>query len=447
MAREAGRRTGSTRTLSVGTDGGVVRRTVLPGGLRILTESMPGSRAASFGIWVGAGSLDETRTQAGASHYLEHLLFKGTSRRSAMEISAALDGVGGDLNAFTTKEHTCYYAHVLAEDLPLAIDVVGDVVTDPLLQPADVEGERSVILEEIAMRDDDPTDALYELFSEAMFGDSSLGRPVIGNVGSIESMRRDQIASYYRRRYLPRSMVVAAAGRLDHAAVVRQVKRAFGTLLSGPPEPDPARTGPNMAGSKPAHSVRVLHRPTEQAHLMMGMRGLSRHDERRFALSVLSTALGGGASSRLFQEIRENRGLVYSIYSFVSHYAATGTFGVYAGCQPGKADEVLAIVSDQLADIVANGLTDDEIARGKGQIRGGMVLGMEDAESRMSRLGKSELSYGETMDLDELLGRVDAVTPEAVQEVAAVVLTRPTCLGVVGPFAEHDFDSVLAHTD
>jgi predicted Zn-dependent peptidase len=429
-----------THTLSVGVDGGTICRSTLPGGLRVLTESMPGSRAASFGVWVGVGSMDETPDLAGASHYLEHLLFKGTGRRSALEISAALDGIGGDLNAFTTKEHTCYYAHVLADDLPLAVDVVCDVVTDAQLAAADVEGERSVILEEIAMRDDDPTDALYELFADALFGDTPLGRPVIGTVGSIEAMRRDQVAKYYEQQYLPPRMVVAAAGRLDHDAVVGLVRKAFADRLSGPPVPALPRVGPNPDDDKPAYPVRVLHRPIEQANLMLGMYGLSRNDDRRFALSVLSTALGGGASSRLFQEIREKRGLVYSIYSFISHHAATGTFGVYAGCQPGKADEVLAIVRDQLEAVVDKGFTDEEIARGKGQIRGGMVLGMEDAESRMSRLGKSELCYGETVDLDELLAKVEAVTPDAVREIAEDILQRPPCLAVVGPFGESDFD-------
>ncbi|HEX3812628.1 MAG TPA: pitrilysin family protein [Mycobacteriales bacterium] len=442
MTQGAGRTTGSTRTLARGADGGIVRRTVLPGGLRVLTESMPGSRAASFGVWVGVGSMDETRGLAGASHYLEHLLFKGTPRRTALEISATLDGVGGDLNAFTTKEHTCYYAHVLAEDLPLALDVVCDVVTEALIAPADVEGERSVILEEIAMRDDDPADALYELFSDTLYGDTPLGRPVIGSVESIESMRRSQIAGYYRRRYQPRNMVIAAAGKLDHATVVRQVRKAFAGRLTGPAVAEPPRSGPAPTGRGPVHPVRVMHRPTEQAHLMLGMRGLARGDDRRFALSVLSTALGGGASSRLFQEVREKRGLVYSIYSFVSHHAATGMFGVYAGCQPGKADEVLTIISDQLAEIAAHGLPADEIARGKGQIRGGLVLGMEDAESRMSRLGKSELSYGDVLDIDDLLAKVEAVDVEAVRAVAADVLTRPSCLAVVGPFGEHDFDHV-----
>lgn len=433
----------STRTLLRGPDGGLVCRTVLPGGLRVLTESMPGSRAASFGVWVGIGARDETASLAGASHFLEHLLFKGTHRRSALEISSSLESVGGDLNAFTTMEHTCYYAHVLADDLPLAVDVVCDVVTNALIAAEDVESERSVILEEIAMRDDEPGDALQDAFTEALFGDTPLGRPVTGTVESVQGLGRDQIAGYYRRRYRPPAIVVAAAGRLDHASVVRLVRKAFGPRLGGDGAPYGIRPNGERARLSPARPVRVLHRDIEQANLMVGVRGLSRHDERRFALAVLNAALGGGASSRLFQEVREKRGLVYSIYSWAAHYAGAGSCGIYAGCQPGKADEVLAIVRDQLADVAAHGLTDQEVARGKGQLRGGMVLGLEDAESRMYRLGKSELSYGDILDVDELVARIDAVTPDAVRAIAADVLNRPVCLAVLGPFGEHDFDQYV----
>jgi len=414
----------------------MIRRSRLANGTRVVSERMPDAHSVTIGFWVGAGSRHEDPAIAGASHFLEHLLFKGTAERSAREIAEAVDAVGGEMNAFTTKEYTAYYVRILDESLDLALDILSDVVWAPAFRPDEVDCERQVILEEIRMHEDTPDELVHSLFAEALFPGQTVGREVLGERDAIVAMTRDEIAGFHHHHYRAGNVVVAAAGNVDHERLVDGIAARFtGGLGDREPRPE--------AEIRPAGAVRVLHRPTEQAHLMMGMRGLSRHDDRRFALSVLSTALGGGASSRLFQEIRENRGLVYSIYSFVSHYAATGTFGVYAGCQPGKADEVLAIVADQLADIVAKGLTDDEIARGKGQIRGGMVLGMEDAESRMSRLGKSELSYGETMDLDELLGRVDAVTSEAVQEVAAAVLTRPTCLGVVGPFAEHDFDSVI----
>jgi predicted Zn-dependent peptidase len=435
-------RAGTTRTLTRGADGGAVRRTVLPGGLRVITEEMPGMRSASFGIWVGVGSRDETPALAGASHYLEHLLFKGTRRRSALDIAVAMDAVGGELNAFTAKEHTCYYAHVLDSDLPLAVDVVCDVVTAATIAPEDVHNERSVILEEIAMRDDDPGDAVHDLFGEALFGDTPLGRPVIGTVSSIEAMRRDQIAGYYRRRYRPEAMVVAAAGRLDHRSVVRQVRQAFGTLLAGDVEPVPAREG-GRAPRTPASRLVVRRRPTEQANVVLGTFGVSRHDDRRFALGVLNNAFGGGMSSRLFQEVREKRGLAYSVYSYASQYAGAGQFGVFAGCHPAKVREVLAIVREQFADIAEHGLTDAEVARGKGQVKGGLVLGLEDTGSRMSRIGKGELAYGEVLEVDELLARVDAVGPDDVRAIAADLLRQPLCLGVVGPFAEADFAGML----
>jgi predicted Zn-dependent peptidase len=418
----------------------VIRRTVLPGGLRVVTESMPGSRAASLGIWVGVGSIDETPRLAGASHYLEHLLFKGTTRRSALQISSALEAVGGDLNAFTTKEHTCFYAHALAEDLPLAVDVVGDVVLNALVAPDDVEAERSVILEELAMRDDDPADALNDAFGEALFGDTPLGRPVIGTADSLLALSRRQIAGYYHRRYQPSAMVVAAAGRLDHDEVVRLVRKAFAGRLDPAADPILPRTGPT-AGPRPARRTAVITRPTEQANLILGARGIARDDDRRYALSVLTTALGGGASSRLFQEVREKRGLVYSIYAFASHYAATGAFGVYAGCQPGKADEVLGLIEEQLTAVAAHGLTAEELARGQGQLRGGLVLGLEDPESRMNRLGKSELSFDSFLPVEEMVARIDAVSAADVQAVAADILGRTRCLAVVGPFGEHDFDT------
>ncbi len=431
-----------TSVLARGTDGEAIRRTVLPGGLRVVTEQVPGTRSAAVGVWVGVGSRDETPALAGASHFLEHLLFKGTTTRSAMDIAVAVDAVGGDLNAFTAKEHTCYYAHVLDTDLPMAVDLVCDVVTDATIAPPDVEAERGVILEEIAMRDDDPGDLVHDLFGEALYGDTPLGRPVIGAVGTIETLTRDRIAGYYRRRYRPETMVVSAAGRLDHADVVRRVRRAFGARLDSGATPSPARTG-RRPGRGPVRRLAVLDRPTEQANLVLGGTGLARSDERRFALGVLNSALGGGMSSRLFQEIREKRGLAYSVYSYVSQYADAGQFGVSVGCHPAKVPDVLALVREQLTEVAEHGITDAEVARGKGQARGGLVLGLEDSGSRMSRIGKGELAYGEVLSVDELLTRVDAVTPDEVRAVAADVLRRPQCLAVVGPFAESDFSDAL----
>jgi len=431
-----------TTLLSRSSDGAAIHSTVLPGGLRVVTESMPGVHSVAFGVWVGVGSRDETPRLAGASHFLEHLLFKGTRRRSALEIAAVMDAVGGELNAFTTKEQTCFYAHVLDADLPLAVDVVCDVVTSAVIRAEDVDSERGVILEEIAMRDDDPDDVVHDLFAETLYGGHPLGRPVIGSVETIESMNRTQVAGYYRRRYRPERMVVAAAGNLDHRTVVRLVRKAFEPLLDSG-DPLPPRAGTPSVPNVPDRRVGLIERRTEQAHLTVGGFGLDRCDERRYALGVLNNALGGGMSSRLFQEVRERRGLAYSVYSYGSHYAGGGTFGVYAGCHPKRAREVLQIVRDELAAVAQDGLRPEEIARGKGQFRGGLVLGLEDTGSRMSRLGKSELVYGDHITVAELLERIEGVTAEQIRDVAAQLLGQPMCLAVVGPFDEADFDGVL----
>ena len=413
-----------------------VIRTVLPGGLRVITESLPAVRSAAFGIWAGVGSQDEDLAHAGATHYLEHLLFKGTSRRSALDISAAIDAVGGELNAFTAKEYTCYYARVLDADLPLAIDVLTDMVTSSLIEPKDVDAERGVILDEIAMNDDDPSDTVHEAFAAQLFGDTPMGRPILGTVQSINSITRDQIAGHYAARYKPENLVVAAAGSLDHAEVVELARSAFGPALTGNSGPLPPRLPrPGEAVDVPAGTgVRLVPRGIEQANLVLGCGGLSRTDDRRFALGVLNAALGGGMSSRLFQEVREKRGLAYSVYSFSSQHADSGMWGVYAGCMPAKADEVLSICQDEIAKVISGGLTDDELNRGKGQLRGSIVLGLEDPSSRMSRLGKAELVYPRLEPVEEILAAIGAVTHDDVREVAAAVLAQPKALAVVGPF-------------
>jgi len=418
----------------------IVHRTVLPGGLRVITESLPAVRSASFGIWAGVGSRDEDVSHAGATHYLEHLLFKGTARRSALDISAAIDAVGGELNAFTAKEYTCYYARVLDADLPLAIDVLADMVTGSLLEPSEVEAERSVILEEIAMTDDDPSDTVHEAFGWQLFGDTPLGRPILGTVDSINAITREQIAEHYLARYSPENLVVAAAGRLDHDEVVGLTAECFAPALQTKAAPVPPRlAGPNGPGEVVAGTgVRLVSRPIEQANLVLGCTGLARTDERRFALGVLNAALGGGMSSRLFQEIREKRGLAYSVYSFTSQHAEVGVWGIYAGCAPAKADEVLAICADEIAKVCDSGLTKEELDRGKGQLRGSIVLGLEDPASRMTRIGKSELVYPNLEAVDEILASIDAVTLDDVRAVAGAILTKPKALAVVGPYDDAD---------
>ncbi|WP_338673296.1 pitrilysin family protein [Streptomyces sp. SCSIO 30461] len=431
-----------TQTLLKGEHGiGTVRRTVLPGGLRIVTETLPSVRSATFGIWAHVGSRDETPSLGGATHYLEHLLFKGTARRSALDISAAIDAVGGEMNAFTAKEYTCYYARVLDTDLPLAIDVVCDMLTGSLILEEDVDAERGVILEEIAMTEDDPGDVVHDLFASTMFGDSPLGRPVLGTVDTINALGRSQIARFYKKHYDPTHLVVAAAGNVDHGTVVRQVRKAFdraGALAGADAQPIPPRDGRRTI--RTAGRVDVLGRKTEQAHVVLGMPGLARTDERRWALGVLNTALGGGMSSRLFQEVREKRGLAYSVYSYTSGFADCGLFGVYAGCRPSQVHDVLKICRGELDRVASEGLSDEEIGRAVGQLSGSTVLGLEDTGALMNRIGKSELCWGAQMSVDDMLANIAAVTPDDVRAVARAVLGQRPSLAVIGPLKDKQAD-------
>src|ERR1700677_1070616 len=415
-----------------------VKRTVLPGGLRVVTEFLPAVRSVALGIWVGVGSRDEDEAHAGATHYLEHLLFKGTERRTALEISSEMDAVGGEMNAFTAKEYTCYYARVLDADLPLAVDVLSDMVTSSLITSKDVDAERNVVLEEIAMNEDDPSDTVHEAFTARLYGDTPLGRPILGTTDSINKITRDQIFEHYQPRYTPEHLVVAAAGNLDHDTVVELVRQAFGDVLArrAAAEPAPARLAGDQPGTQAGVGTTLISRSIEQAKLVLGCEALARTDDRRFALGVLNAAFGGGMSSRLFQEVREKRGLAYSVYSFSAQHADTGMWGIYVGCLPSKADDVLAICAEEITRLVEGGLTDAELARGKGQVRGSIVLGLEDPSSRMSRLGKAELVYPRLEPVDDVLASIDAVTHDDIRAIAAEILTRPKALAVVGPFDE-----------
>lgn len=422
-----------TRTLLEGADGAIVRRTTLPNGLRVVTEAVPGVRSVSFGAWIGVGSRDETPRQTGAAHFLEHLLFKGTTTRSAWEITAPVEAVGGEMNAFTTKEYTCYYARVLDDDTDLAIDTVCDVVLRGRLDAQDIEGEREVILEEIAMNDDDPGDTVHDLYMRTHYGDGPLGRPILGTQVSLEALTAQGIRSFYRRHYVPPRMVVAAAGAVDHDEVVDRVREAFRDADT-PAEPV-TRPSARRAPASPGRGMRaVAQRPSEQAHLVLGLGGIRRTDDRRYALGVLNAALGGGMSSRLFQSIREERGLAYSVYSFVSSFADTGYTGVYVGCLPDKVREVLEVTHDVIADVASHGLSDEELRRGRGQLRGSVVLGQEDAGSRMSRIAKGELLYSEIPSIDDIVARIDAVTADDIAGLARELLTEPVTYAAIGPF-------------
>ncbi len=439
MVASAQQKPGTTRTLLVEKDAGgsvvsTVRRTVLPGGLRVVTEAMAGVRSASIGVWVGIGSRDESPTLHGASHFLEHLLFKGTPTRSAMDISVSLDAVGGEFNAFTAKEYTCFHARVLDVDLPLAVDVLGDMITSSVISAADVEAEREVILDEIAMHDDDPEDVVSNLYAETAWGTSALGRPIAGTHDSITGLTRAQITRFYRSTYRPENMVVAVAGNVDHAAVVRQVRKAFSraSFLADPAaRPAPVRRGARFRRAAVGNAF--VSRPFEQVNVVLGVNALARNDDRRYALGVLNAALGGGPSSRLFQEVREQRGLAYSVYSYAAHYADAGAFCVGAGCVPGKLDELLRVVRSELHRLAEDGISAEELVRGQGQLRGGLVLGLEDSAARMSRIAKAELLYDELPGIDEIVDRIDAVTLDDVQALARSLFRQPETLAIVGP--------------
>jgi predicted Zn-dependent peptidase len=421
-----------------------VKRTVHASGLRIVTEEVPSVRSAAVGIWVNVGSRDEAPATAGASHFLEHLLFKGTTSRTALEISSSIESVGGEMNAFTSKEYTCFYARVIDTDLPMAIEVVSDLITSSIVTALDVDAERKVVLEEIAMRDDDPSDLVHDLFSDTYYGDTQIGRPILGTIESINNMSRNTVFNYYKKKYKPSDLVVAVAGNIKHKRVVAMVEEALSRDnfldVSGTPNIRP--NTPIKRG--PQTPVGLMYRKTEQAHMLYGMEGVARADERRFAMGVLSAALGGGMSSRLFQEIREKRGLAYSVYAYSQQFAGSGTLGFYAGCNPTKAVEVVEIIREILSDVADNGMTHEEIERAKGAVRGSLVLSQEDSGSRMSRIGKNEIVYGQVMDFDDILKAISRVSAEDVRGIASEYLTKTPTLALVGPFKNPaKFEKVL----
>jgi predicted Zn-dependent peptidase len=422
-----------------------VKRSVHSSGLRIVTEEVPSVRSAAVGIWVNVGSRDEAPATAGASHFLEHLLFKGTTSRTALEISSSIESVGGEMNAFTSKEYTCFYARVIDTDLPMAIDVVSDLITSSIVTALDVDAERKVVLEEIAMRDDDPSDLVHDLFSDTYYGDTAIGRPILGTIDSIKGMSRNTVFNYYKKKYLPQDLVVAVAGNIKHKRVVAMVEEALSrdNFLDGLGAPV-LRPNTPVKNSK-QQSVGLLYKKSEQAHMFYGMEGVARADDRRFAMGVLSAALGGGMSSRLFQEIREKRGLAYSVYAYAQQFAGSGVLGFYAGCNPTKAIEVVEIIRSVLSDVADNGMTHEEIERAKGAVRGSLVLSQEDSGSRMSRIGKNEIVYGQVMDFDDILKAISRVSATDIREIAGEFLVKTPTLALVGPFKnESKFEKVLA---
>lgn len=409
-----------------------IRETRLANGIRLVTERMPEARSVSLGVWVGVGGRDEPEVLSGASHFLEHLLFKGTSTRSARQIAEDIDAVGGEMNAFTNREHTAYYTRLPAARGQLGIDILGDVLTDPVFRPHEVDAERQVILEEILMNLDMPEDHVHTLLAEALFPGHPLGREVLGSRETVEAATRDEIAEFFGRWYRPSNLVVVAAGDLDHDETVEAFAGTLGRLEGG------ERPVRDLPGVDVEPRV-VLDDPTEQVHVAMGWRGVDHHDDERYALMVANQILGGGMSSRLFQQVREERGLCYSVYSWASTYADAGSAGIYAGTAPSRVGELLSVVDDEVAKLVATGVTEHELAVAKGCIEGSLLLGLEDSGSRMARLGRSLMARDEIVPVDDQLSRIRAVTSADVAAVSARVFGSQRALAVVG----HVDDAIL----
>jgi predicted Zn-dependent peptidase len=390
----------------------MVSRSLLSNGVRVLSEAMPQMVSSTIGIWVQNGSRYETPEENGVSHFIEHLLFKGTKQRTAAQIAEEMDAVGGVLNAFTGKEYTCYYAKVLGDDLPMATDLLADIFLESVFDPAEIDRERQVVLQEISQAEDTPDDFIHDLFALKFWHGHPLALPIFGSVETVNRIDRELLTTFMAERYRSGRVFIAAAGKLDHQRLVDHCERLFARI--------PGNGRGETIVPPPEHQTVLVHqKELEQAHLCLGGPGLSQLDDLRYASYVLNTALGGGMSSRLFQEVREKRGRVYSIYSFMSSYADCGYFAVYAGTNPEWVDEVIEVTVEELRKVARDGLSAAELARAKSQMKGNMLLGMESTDSRMNRLARNEIYYSRDISLTELAGRIDAVTADQVVELAS----------------------------
>jgi len=400
--------------------------TELDSGERVISERLAHVRSVAIGFWIGAGSRDETDAKAGVSHFLEHLLFKGTASYTAQEIAEIFDALGGELNAATSREHTVVYARIPDDRLETALDVMGEMVFAPSF--VELDAEREVVLEEIAMYEDQPQELVHDLISEATFGNHPLGRPVIGRAEVISSVSRRTLASYHRSMYVPGNVVVAAAGNLNHEDLQRLLVNAQRKAV------EPVRKGPRVRPAlvkAPAPSLRFQRKDTEQYHVCIAAPGISRSDKRRFAASLLDSILGGSASSRLFQEIREKRGMAYAVYSFASQYTDTGQLGIYIGTREDNLSACLEIASEQIGEIAAGNVRPEELARAKENLKGRVMLSMESTSNRMSRLGKSLITDTELLSIERIMAEVEAVEADALAELAGVLLA-PEKLSAAG---------------
>jgi predicted Zn-dependent peptidase len=409
---------------------GMYRKTTLPNGVRIITESMPAFRSASIGIWADVGSAAEAAERRGISHLVEHMLFKGTKRRTARQIAEEMDGIGGNLNAFTDKETTCYYAKVMDQHLPIAVDVLSDMFLNSQFDLDEMAKEQKVVLEEIKMYDDSPDELIHDLFIQTMWHGSNLGAPTIGFSDTVTRLRPEDLRLHMQRHYAPNSVIVAAAGNVDHDAVVALFEKAFAPF-SGTcdlPVPESPIATPNTL---------FRYKDSEQAYVVLGTSGLSVRDERRYILTVLDTILGGGMSSRLFQEIREKRGLVYTVYSFQAAYRGAGLFAIYAGTSPQNVSECVSVIGEQFALLRDKPVADPELRLAKEHIKGSLTLSLESTSSRMIRLGRSEFSLGRELTTEEIEEKVEAVTAQEIQTLAQELLAEDRLgLCVLGPVDE-----------
>jgi predicted Zn-dependent peptidase len=399
-----------------------MRATRLPNGIRVLSEELADLASATVGIWVENGSRYEASAQSGISHFLEHLFFKGTERRTAMQIAEEIDAVGGVINAFTSKEYTCYYAKVLPEQVPLALDVLGDIFLHSKFAEEEIERERSVILQEISQAEDTPDDYVHDLFGLAFWPGHPLSRPVAGSAATVGPLQRPDFLRFLEARYRPDRVLLSAAGKVRHDELVEVVSNTFGVLsgATGAALDQPPTTSAGLT---------VHHKPLEQVHICLGAPGIAHADPERYAAHLLSQALGGGMSSRLFQEVRERRGKAYSVYSFLPTFRDTGYLGVYVGTSAEWAREVLDVIQAELAKIARDGLGAKELARSKTQMKGGLVLGLETSDSRMSRIARNEIYFGRDVPLEEVAAGVDAVTNDDVMRMARTMF-RPAALAV-----------------
>lgn len=385
------------------------QKNVLPNGVRVITEKIDHVRSAAVGLWIGAGSRDETQGYEGISHFIEHMLFKGTEKRSAREIAETLEAVGGQLNAFTTKELTCYFAKVLDENVNLAIDVLCDMFFNSRFDPAEIEKEKNVVLEEIKMYQDSPDDLIHDLFSQYIWNNHPLGKSVLGAADSVKELNREKIRYYLDNFYTPDKIVLAVAGKIEPEEVLNRIS-VFGDFQR--------QRKKNNQDLPIADTVRKsIKKDTEQMHLIIGVPGLGQDDEDIFALHIINSILGGGLSSRLFQEIREQRGLAYSVYSYHSTYIDSGLFAVYAGTSPNNTEEVIKCIINEINKIKAEGILEEDLEKTKAQIKGNLYLGLESVSSRMSRLGKTELSFGRVKTAEEAVEELEKVTVEDVKRL------------------------------